>query len=195
MDARSPYGASVRAATFAAFGFWLAHSAGSRSRVEHSCSPPSARFAGSAEAKQRQVAAGSPAKESVQQACKAKQQALARGAVAKRSAQSERHVSRCPEACACHGPRKGGAGAQQSKERGVAQSVGVCCPAFAQVSVAFSAGLNPRRRTPQPGRVSPGSPDMLQRGVVRVALRLRRLSQVERQCVGMQTVQKRLRRG
>ena len=40
------------------------------------------------------------------QACKASK-ALARGAVAKRSAQSsERHVSRCPEACACHGPRK-----------------------------------------------------------------------------------------
>jgi hypothetical protein len=83
------------------------------------------------------------------------------------------------------------------KQREGCGSVGgcVCCPAFAQVSVVFSAGLNPRRRTPQPGRASPGSPDMLQRGVVRVALRLRRLSQVERQCVGVQTVQKRLRRG
>ena len=102
---------------------WLVHSAGQASGAlpSISCSPPSAPFAAQTrstallllapETGRGRIARNERAR--LASVCKASR-ALARGgAVAKQpllaaeSAQSsERHVSRCPEACACHGPRK-----------------------------------------------------------------------------------------
>ena len=99
---------------------WLAHSAGQASGALPSicCSPPSDRFAAQTrstallllllllapETGRGRIARNERAR--LASVCKASR-ALARGAVAKPMLlTSERHVSRCPEACACHGPRK-----------------------------------------------------------------------------------------